>query len=118
MIEKATKLLVRILSNISSECLKSNQHPHRQWFFDGPEIRSPFKGLSDEAEPYNVPRQALPDYYFQTGDLEMVRRDTLLSGSVSGEHTLGLIIDETDYIDIDTMGDLESARQKIEKEDG
>ena len=26
-------------------------------------------------------------------------------------------IDETDYIDIDTMGDLESARQKIEKED-
>ena len=44
----------------------------------------------------------------------MVRRDTLLAGSVSGEHVLGLTIDESEYVDIDTMDDLDRAKQKIE----
>lgn len=116
LIERATKLLQENPHGSSVRSIaKTDKHPYRHWFFDGLTIRSPFKEMHNEQEPYNVPRQELPDCYFQTGDLEMVRRDTLLTGSVSGEHVLGLTIDESEYIDIDTIDDLERAKQKIEK---
>lgn len=115
LIERATKLLEDNPHGTSVRSVaRTDKHPYRHWFFDGAAIRSPFKEIPGEQEPYNVPRQALPDCYFQTGDLEMVRRDTLLAGSVSGEHVLGLTIDESEYVDIDTMDDLDRAKQKIE----
>lgn len=116
LIERATKLLKENPHGTSVRSIaRTDKHPYRHWFFDGLTIKSPFEGVQGEDEPYNVPRQKLPDFYFQTGDIEMVRRDTLLAGSVSGENVLGLVINQNDYIDIDTVDDLKHAKNKLTK---
>ena len=62
-------------------------------------------------EPYNFPRQKLPEVYFQTGDLEIVRRSTLLGGSVSGQKVAPLIIERSEMLDIDELSDLKRAEK-------
>ena len=37
-------------------------------------------------EPYNLPRQKLPAIYFQSGDIEIIKRSTLFKGSISGKN--------------------------------
>jgi N-acylneuraminate cytidylyltransferase len=60
-----------------------------------------------------LPRQSLPRRYFQTGDIEVVRRDTLLNGSVSGHNVYPLLIKHEDMVDIDSWRDLEAAKGKL-----
>ena len=64
-------------------------------------------------EPYNLPRQKLPEVYFQTGDLEIVRRSTLLGGSISGQKVAPLIIERDEMLDIDEPSDLMLAEKKL-----
>ena len=74
----------------------------------------PFVSEREEIiEQYNWPRQILPDAYFQTGDIEVIRRETLLSGSVSGDKILPIVIDESEVHDIDNISDLENARSRF-----
>ena len=78
---------------------------------NGAEIISPF--ITDvEAEPFNVPRQALPQYFFQTGDIEVIRRSTILEGSITGANPLGLVIERSEMLDIDHEIDIRDAEQK------
>ena len=64
-------------------------------------------------EPYNLPRQKLPEIYFQTGDIEIIKRNTLISGSISGENVMPLLIDHSSMLDIDEISDLEFANKKF-----
>ncbi len=89
---------------------KSTEHPFRQWKLEGDFIVGYETSIS---EPYNIPRQELPAVYFQTGDLEIIRRETLLNGSVSGNNILPLIIDPEDMVDIDNMADWVEAEKRI-----
>ena len=66
--------------------------------------------VDDFYEPYNIPRQKLPVYYFQTGEIEVIKRKTILNGSVSGNNILPLINKEYS-IDVDTNRDI----QKLNK---
>jgi N-acylneuraminate cytidylyltransferase len=70
--------------------------------------------VQDETEPYNWPRQDLPILYFQTGDIEISRRETLLSGSVTGDRPYPLIIDHEEMVDIDNWQDLDLAAKRIQ----
>ena len=63
-------------------------------------------------EPFNIPRQALPDIYFQTGDLEAVTRSCILSGSVTGTKAYPLVIDHDAMLDIDSKEDFKRAQNK------
>ena len=69
--------------------------------------------ISDIEEPYNFPRQELPEAYFMTGDIEAARRETLLSGSVSGNKIYPLIINPEDKIDIDSIEDFKIAEKRL-----
>ncbi len=89
---------------------KSVEHPYRQWKYNGPFIEGLF---SDVDESYNIPRQALPEMFFQTGDLEMMRRETLLAGSITGSRVLPLIIDHDAMVDIDTEADFAEATSRV-----
>lgn len=107
LIEKGLELLENNLKATSVRAVSlTNQHPYRTWIQKGDFIQSSIDkhGLK---EPYNIPRQLLPKSFFQTGDIEIVRRDTILSGSVSGQFVLPLIIDN--YVDIDNSNDLRLA---------
>ena len=112
LIEQAALLLEEFTEATSIRCMAQvSEHPYRIWRGDGPV----YPVLDDLYEPYNMPRQALPKMLFQTGDLEMVRRDTLLNGSVSGGCVYPLLIDHQAMIDIDNWDDLKQANERLKR---
>ena len=71
--------------------------------------------VSDVYEPYNLPRQELPSMYFQSGDIEVVRRDTIIGGSMSGNSVFPLVIEQNEMLDIDDFSDLNFAENNLKK---
>jgi N-acylneuraminate cytidylyltransferase len=58
------------------------------------------------AEPYNAPRQQLPQIYWQTGHIDAIRASTILRGhSMSGDKIYPLVIDSRYAVDIDSLAD-------------
>ena len=90
----------------------SKEHYFRQWKKDQKYIVT-VKDTDSVVEPYNIPRQFLPESYFQTVDIELIRRKTLISGSVSGNYVMPLVIDSDSVYDIDNLSDLILAEKKF-----
>lgn len=90
---------------------KCTEHPYRIWKED--EGGSICGLLNTVHEPYNIPRQELPEMFFQTGDLEAVRRETLIMGSVSGDNVFPLVIEYDEMLDIDREAEFQVAQSKI-----
>lgn len=113
LIEKGYYLLLKYpdASSVRTVAL-CKQHPYRMFkikrYFIVPVVND------STFEPYNIPRQKLPDLYFQTGDLEMMRRKALIEeNSISGKTIVPLIISAADMIDIDEQKDLSSASDSL-----
>ena len=69
-------------------------------------------------EPYNQPRQKLPNVYWQTGYLDVVRTSTLLEkNSMTGDRILPYIMDEQFVVDIDQPFSLRLAEFLMEHGD-
>jgi len=90
---------------------KIKEHPYRAWTIAKDGKIQGFVG--DIQEPYNIPRQKLPAIYFQTGDIEAIKRETILSGSISGDDVFPLIIKHNEMIDIDEFGDFRKAESRL-----
>jgi N-acylneuraminate cytidylyltransferase len=103
-----TKMIQNPNASSLRSVAKTNEHPYRQWLSNGDFIVGYEK---DIIEPYNIPRQQLPDIYFQTGDIEIIRRSTIIDGSISGKNIIPLIIDHEDMVDIDTEKDWKDAEK-------
>ncbi len=70
---------------------------------------------TDYREPYNMPRQALPEVYWQTGYVDAAWTDTILDkNSMTGERILPLVIDPSEWIDIDSPDDWRRAERLLE----
>lgn len=111
LIERGVKLMKDNPNACSLRSVaKSSEHPFRQWKLkDG--FMTGYESKINEA--YNKPRQKLPTVYFQTGDLDIVRRETLLNGSVTGKKILPLIIQHEEMVDIDFLSDWAEAEKRI-----
>jgi CMP-N,N'-diacetyllegionaminic acid synthase len=113
LIEKAIHLLqTDPLATSVRTVTKCEQHPFRMWQMQDSCMVGYEKSVY---EPYNIPRQELPTFLFQTGDLEMVTRETLLAGSVSGIRVLPIILHPDEMVDIDHKKDLTAAEQRLQK---
>jgi N-acylneuraminate cytidylyltransferase len=89
------------------------QNPYKMWRImpDGLMI-----SLLETARPeaYNLPRQALPPVYWQTGYVDAAWRETILNkNSMTGERILPLIIDPTEWVDIDSPADWQWAERLL-----
>ncbi len=112
LIEKAIDIMIKNPTASSVRTVaKIKEHPYRAWNIKEDGSMSGF--VADVEESYNIPRQELPEVYFQTGDLEAVRRETLLNGSVSGDNIFPLVIDYEDMVDIDHKNDLNKAEARL-----
>ncbi|MDO8505533.1 MAG: acylneuraminate cytidylyltransferase family protein [bacterium] len=113
LIEKALELL-NIHPDATSvrSVVRSKEHPYRQWRIMGEYMIGYENSIK---EPYNLPRQKLPEIYFQTGDLEAIRRQTILNGSISGDRVLPLIIEHEVMVDIDNEVDWKKAEHTPSK---
>ncbi len=84
----------------------SGQNPFKMWRVDETGRMRPLLSVPGIAEPFNAPRQALPQTYWQTGHIDAIRVSTILEkNSLSGETILPLHIDPRYTIDIDTLKD-------------
>lgn len=90
------------------------QNPFKMWRIQPDGLMTPL--LSGEyAEPYNMPRQLLPDVYWQTGYVDAAWSETILKkDSMTGERILPLVIDPSEWIDIDSPDDWRRAERLLE----
>ena len=85
----------------------SGQNPYKMWRLNGKEhAMTPLMSLEGVAEPFNAPRQSLPSTYWQTGHIDVIRPQVILSqDSMSGKTILPYLIDPHYTVDIDTPFD-------------
>jgi N-acylneuraminate cytidylyltransferase len=93
------------------------QNPYKMWRVGADGFMSPLFN-SDLSEPYNLPRQILPQVYWQTGYVDAAWIDTIMvKGSMTGEYILPLIIGADEWIDIDSPDDWRRAERLLESEE-
>ncbi len=107
LVDAAIQLL---LDNPSADSARgivpSGQNPFKMWRVDDEGRMCPLLSVPGIAEPFNAPRQALPQTYWQTGHIDAIRARTILEkNSLSGATILPLHIDLRYTIDIDTLKD-------------
>jgi YrbI family 3-deoxy-D-manno-octulosonate 8-phosphate phosphatase len=100
-----------LLENADADSVRgivpAGQNPHKMWRLpqgkDGPmQNLLAVEGLE---EPYNAPRQILPDVYWQTGHIDAIRPSAILNGSMSGKTVYPLLIDPDFTVDLDNLRD-------------
>lgn len=90
------------------------QNPFKMWTISPEGFMRPLLSTGNK-EPYNMPRQSLPDVYWQTGYVDAVRAATILSkDSMTGGAILPLVIDPSEWIDIDSPDDWRRAERMLE----
>lgn len=90
------------------------QNPFKMWKIMPDGLMRP---LLDQGIPeaYNLPRQALPEVYWQTGYVDAAWGDTILEkGSMTGQAVLPLVIGSEEWIDIDSQDDWHRAELLLE----
>ncbi|MCZ7552320.1 MAG: hypothetical protein B6D39_05810 [Anaerolineae bacterium UTCFX2] len=89
------------------------QNPYKMWKIGADGFMQPLL-QSAHREPYNMPRQLLPEIYWQTGYVDAARSDTILNkGSMTGDAILPLVIPPEDWIDIDSPDDWRRAERLL-----
>ncbi len=85
----------------------AGQNPHKMWRVESKDgLMRPLLQVEGIAEPYNAPRQALPQVYWQTGHIDAIRPGTILQkNSMSGGVILPLMVDPRYTVDIDSLAD-------------
>ena len=93
-------------------------NPYKMWLLSQPGAGGymrPLVGVPDSEEPYNMLRQQLPQAYWQTGTIDVVRADVIRGGRMSGDCLLPMVIDPRQAVDIDSQSDLAAAAARIER---
>lgn len=91
----------------------SGQNPYKMWRIAESGAMKPLLNASI-LEPYNQPRQRLPETFWQSGHMDVIRASVILEkGSMSGEVILPLVLDPKYSVDIDTPLDWERAEWKL-----
>ena len=91
---------------------ESPKTPYKMWIKKDNQIKNIF--INKKGEFYNYPRQKLPQTYYQTGTIEIVKinYNTILK-SFSGKKIMGLKISKEEAIDIDEINDFRKASKMI-----
>jgi len=92
--------------------VSSKQNPYKMWKVQENGKMLPLLGI-DQPEPYNMPRQELPKTFWQTGHIDVIRSETILKGSMTGEQIYSCQIDPLFSIDLDNLLDWQRAESQI-----
>lgn len=110
-----------LLSDPSADSVRSvvpaSQNPYKMWTVSEAGYLAPLLALEGEAEPYNAPRQRLPQVVWQTGHVDVFRRATVARGSLTGQRVLPLVVDRIYAVDIDSEADLAMAEGILARSD-
>ncbi len=85
----------------------AGQNPHKMWRLPQG-AQAPMQNLltvEGIEEPYNAPRQILPDVFWQTGHIDAIRPAAIWGGSMSGKTIYPALIDPDFTVDLDNLRD-------------
>ena len=89
------------------------QNPFKMWTIQADGLMKPLIKTKHK-EAYNLPRQALPKVFWQTGYVDAIRTSTILEKhSMTGKRILPLVLNPGDWIDIDTPDDWQKAENLL-----
>ncbi len=111
-IDQAVEKLIAMpaADSIRTVCIPF-QNPFKMWRIEADGFMQPLIP-TDLAEPYNLPRQVLPEVYWQTGYVDAAWTATFTEkNSMTGERILPLVIGAEEWIDIDSPDDWERAER-------
>ena len=96
----------------------AGQNPFKMWTLDaGSGALNPLLEVEGINEPYNAPRQVLPDVYWQTGHIDAIWTKTILEKqSMTGDVIFPLMIDPQYTVDIDVASDWKNAERLLNDE--
>lgn len=108
----------KLLAHPEADCVRgvvpSGQNPFKMWQINRDGQLEPILMVAGLREPYNAPRQDLPDTYWQTGHIDAIRAKTILEKhSLTGDVILPLLIDPLYTVDIDTVEDFHNSARLI-----
>jgi N-acylneuraminate cytidylyltransferase len=108
-------LLAEPLADSARAVVPSGQNPYKMWREAEDGTIAPL--LEDDFhEAFNMPRQLLPRTFWQTGHLDIVRRETILrKKSMTGTRVLPIPVAPEYAVDIDSPRDLERAEALIQE---
>jgi len=113
--------LLRLLEHPEADAVRTVcipfQNPFKMWRIDSNGFMQTIMDIG-VPEPYNLPRQSLPEIFWQTGYVDAVWTDTIRTKhSMTGERILPLIIGADEWIDIDSPDDWRRAERLIENKE-
>ncbi len=116
LVDRAVRLLLAHPEADSVRGLTpAHQNPFKMWLMEGEDkpIR-PLTTVPGIQEPYNAPRQVLPQAYMHTGLIDAVRPSVILEkNSMSGQVILPVLFEPQYDIDLDTPDDWRRAEERI-----
>ncbi len=90
-----------------------SQNPFKMWTIQANGFLKPLIKTKRQ-EAYNLPRQVLPKVFWQTGYMDAIRTSTILEKhSMTGNRILPLVLNPSDWIDIDTPDDWQKAENLL-----
>jgi YrbI family 3-deoxy-D-manno-octulosonate 8-phosphate phosphatase len=103
--EAVEKLLACPEADCARGVTAPNQNPYKMWRIGADGFLRPLL-TSEFHESYNMPRQHLPQVYWQTGHVDVIRYETIMvKKSLTGDRVLPISIDRRYCVDIDTESD-------------
>jgi CMP-N,N'-diacetyllegionaminic acid synthase len=115
------KTIEKLIENPSADSLRSvcpaPNTPYKMWVQKG-KFLEPLLKIRGVDEPYNMPRQKLPQVFWQTGYIDIIRNKTLTEiNSMTGKKILPYFINSEIVVDIDNKYDLKRAEEVIRRTD-
>jgi len=113
LVDEALQILIdNPRANSVRGIVPSKQNPYKMWQIqDGGQMKPLLE--TNFVEPYNMPRQELPQTFWQTGHIDAIRTQTILDGSMSGENVYACQIDPRFSVDLDNLLDWEEAESRL-----
>ncbi len=90
----------------------SQQNPFKMWTIEPDGNMIPLLETEFE-EPFNMPRQELPQTFWQTGHVDVIKTETIINGSMSGLEVYAYQIDPRFSIDLDNLLDWQRAEMRL-----
>lgn len=103
LVDEGIEMLLKNPEADSVRCVTpSGQNPFKMWRIEN-EVLQPLLKLN-LPEPYNQPRQVLPNAFWQTGHVEVIRYETIMrKKSLTGDVILPCLVPPEYAIDLDNL---------------
>ncbi len=113
LIDEAIQIL---LNNTGATSVRgvvpSQQNPFKMWTIEPEGSMVPLLETEFE-EPFNMPRQELPPTFWQTGHVDVIKTETIIKGSMSGQVVYAYQIDPRFSVDLDNLLDWQRAEMRL-----